>query len=174
MLKSQRTRFARLAIMSMVALSAVTAHAAITATYTNQYHGTTCKLVPSQSSNYGAEAQVEGLALSPANTSAQARVICPATVSTTVSTFYVTNISFGIDAVIPGTSNAAVVGCDGYVVTKNSAVGITPGASGIDTTHYPNVSNIYYSCLVRAVDQNPTTAVMARINDYKVLMAYGN
>jgi hypothetical protein len=116
------------------------------------------------------------MTLNPANnTAAVARLVCPATVVTSVPNFWVTNISFSMDAVkLPGTTVPAITGCDGYVETANGAVGVNPGANGVDTTEYPGENRIYYSCRIRSSDQSlpPMLPVAVRINGYKVFMAY--
>jgi len=163
-----RTSTSKLIAMALAALltSWSVPRAANAATQTNEYHGSSCQLL-SLSTNEGYQGgyATAGAQVTPPTTPPPdpAIFVCPVTVSTTLPSFAVTQISFSLQMTSPPSTVLLTPNCDMVLETSTGAHYVT---STPDTGFYP-VDRAYLRCFVRS------TSLVA-INGYKVQMAYVN
>jgi hypothetical protein len=158
----KRSRFLRL-VFATLAFAGVPLWAMAYPIQTNEYYGSVCSLIQSASSGWQSEVTSEGTLLKPMGSSSSGTFVCPAVMTTNLSSFYVTNIAFSIDAYAPG-SGAITPSCQGVIDTGNHALYIMPGM-GPDTSNYANIDRAYLICTI------PNTS-NANVRGFKAFLSY--
>jgi hypothetical protein len=162
-------RYQGLAVVFILALATVPAHA--NPPLATDYFPSLCELLPSSKEGYQSEVTQSGVVLTPPSTlTGKAAVfVCPVLLTTSISNFNLTNLSYTMD-VFPMSNPPVQPDCSLILDTINGARNVLPvksilnAPSAPDTGAYGAVTHAYVNCSI--------SSGAIRLNRYTAAMTY--